>query len=173
MSRVEGVKAVRTPDASRFWDSTWSGDDAPSLSLPSVEPARPGGEATLLPGDRWVWVNLWATWCGPCKREMPLLLAFAERLRAEGVAVELWFVSVDDDASTLARFLAENPEVAPGHSVRVLSQSELESWMKRYTAAPVSAIPVNLVAAPGGRLRGLRAGSIREGDYPLVRALFR
>jgi thiol-disulfide isomerase/thioredoxin len=172
-SRVEGVKAVATPDIGHFCDSTWSGDASPLLSLPKVEPARPGTRLPSVATDRFVWINLWATWCGPCRREMPLVLKFVERLRLEGVGVDLWFVSIDDTAADLTRFLKEYPEVAPGNSVRVVSQKEFETWMKQLTTAPATSIPINLVAAPGGRLRCIRVGSLREGDYPVVKTLFR
>jgi thiol-disulfide isomerase/thioredoxin len=45
-------------------------------------------------GGRGTLVNAWASWCGPCKREMPMLLAVAENLRPRGVHVML--VSVDE-----------------------------------------------------------------------------
>lgn len=32
-------------------------------------------------------VNLWATWCGPCVKEMPSLAKLAEALKSQGVAV--------------------------------------------------------------------------------------
>jgi thiol-disulfide isomerase/thioredoxin len=172
-SRVEGVKAAATPDVARFCDATWSEETAPVLSLPRVEPARPGTTVPALARDRFIWINLWATWCGPCRREMPLVIKFAERLQAEGVAVDLWFISIDDRAEDLSRFLQENPGVAPGSSVRVVSQKEFATWMKQYTSAEASSIPINLVAAPGGRLRCIRVGSLRDGDYPTVKAVFR
>ncbi len=39
-------------------------------------------------------VNAWASWCGPCRREIPMLEAMAENLRPQGVAFVL--VSVDE-----------------------------------------------------------------------------
>jgi thiol-disulfide isomerase/thioredoxin len=38
-------------------------------------------------------VNLWATWCGPCVKEMPSLAKLAEALKSQGVAV----VAISED----------------------------------------------------------------------------
>ena len=43
---------------------------------------------------RAVVLNLWATWCGPCRAEFPDLVAFDAERAADGVEVR--FVSVDD-----------------------------------------------------------------------------
>lgn len=42
-------------------------------------------------------VHFWATWCAPCKRELPALIALASRLPPAGFRLVL--VSVDEDAS--------------------------------------------------------------------------
>jgi thiol-disulfide isomerase/thioredoxin len=170
-SRVEGVKVAATPDVARFCDASWAPGAGPLLALPLIESARPGVPAPVLSRGRWVWVNLWATWCVPCRREMPLLGDFVTRLRADGVAVDLWFVSIDESADDLHRFLAANPAVAPAPSVRVLSQAGFRSWMAGLTSAEASAIPINLIAAPDGRLRCLRSGSLRDGDFPVIRTV--
>jgi cytochrome c biogenesis protein CcmG, thiol:disulfide interchange protein DsbE len=39
-------------------------------------------------------VNFWATWCGPCKAEMPALQAYLERHKAEGL--EVLAISMDN-----------------------------------------------------------------------------
>jgi peroxiredoxin len=49
---------------------------------------------------RVVMVNFWATWCGPCRQEMPQLNRLYEKYRASGFV--LLGVNVDDDASKAA-----------------------------------------------------------------------
>jgi len=173
LARTEGVMASgQAPAPERWCDAFYAGSDAPPLALPKVVPARPGEQLPLLPTDRWVWVNLWATWCGPCRREMPLLLRWHEQLVKEGVAVDLCFVSVDEREQDLESFLKENPAMAPGNSVRLASPSGLEHWLTGFRGAPTGTIPLQIIAAPGGRVRCIRAGSLRDGDFPVVKALF-
>jgi len=173
VSRVEGVKAGgQTLAPERWCDLFYTGADAPALVLPKVVPARLGQPLPALRTDRWVWVNLWATWCGPCRREMPLLLRWHEQLDKDGIAPDLWFLSVDTKEQDLTRFLQENPTVAPGNSVRLAAAPDLDRWLAGFAGAPIGSIPLQIIAAPGGRVRCIRAGSLREGDYPVVKALF-
>jgi len=51
-------------------------------------------------------VNFWATWCPPCRREMPLLDAMNARLAGDGARVVA--ISVDREPDHVRRFLAEN-----------------------------------------------------------------
>jgi len=45
-----------------------------------------------------VLVNFWATWCGPCREEMPHLNALYDKYRKSGVV--LLGVNIDDDPAT-------------------------------------------------------------------------
>jgi thiol-disulfide isomerase/thioredoxin len=59
-------------------------------------------------GRKGTIVNAWASWCGPCRREVPMLQALAANLKPQGVEIVL--VSVDepkDEAKALA-FLKDN-----------------------------------------------------------------
>ena len=50
-------------------------------------------------------VNLWATWCGPCRLEMPQLVGFADKYKDKNLQVI--GVSVDDAPDAIRAFAAE------------------------------------------------------------------
>jgi thiol-disulfide isomerase/thioredoxin len=53
-----------------------------------------------------VLLDFWASWCEPCKRELPLLAKLAPRLRAQGV--EIVTVNIDDNQKNAESFLKEH-----------------------------------------------------------------
>jgi len=53
-----------------------------------------------------VFLNVWATWCGPCVAEMPSIARLAADPRLKDVAFV--GISVDDDAAPVRRFLKEH-----------------------------------------------------------------
>jgi thiol-disulfide isomerase/thioredoxin len=61
-----------------------TGDAAPALKGVTLD-GKPFDLAALK--GKVVVVNLWATWCTPCRQEMPLLDAFAKKYATRGVVV--------------------------------------------------------------------------------------
>jgi thiol-disulfide isomerase/thioredoxin len=170
VARYEAVKAAPTA-ASRWCDSSFTGD-GPRLSLPPLA-APPAGRAQLtLPAGKRVWLNLWATWCQPCLREMPLLLEWQSDLRKDGVDVEVLLLSLDEDAPAYEKFLAEHKELAAAKVGRAQSQAGYELWVRSFVKDPGVPIPLHLLATAGS-VRCVRAGSLREGDYPAAKSVLR
>ncbi len=75
-----------------------------------MEPrAAPPLNATLLDGTRFsvaehsgkvVLINFWATWCGPCRTEMPALDTFYRKYRERGLV--MLAISLDEPAQASA-----------------------------------------------------------------------
>ncbi len=75
---------------------------ATASSIPNVTPAAFKAKVASFKGKPLV-VNFWATWCDPCKAEMPRLAAAARKYAGR---VEFLGVDVQDDPAIAARFAA-------------------------------------------------------------------
>jgi thiol-disulfide isomerase/thioredoxin len=84
------------------------GHPIPDLSLKRLD----GGGTIRLGSMRGkvVLLDIWASWCAPCKEEMPLLDEIAARLHRKGV--EIIAVSIDEDRASAEAFLATRPRWA-------------------------------------------------------------
>lgn len=94
-----------------------------------------------------VMINFWATWCGPCRQEMPLL----EQLytRYEGLGFTLLGVNIEEDSKLADRFLEETPVTFP-----ILFDPE-NGVSKLYN---VSAMPSTVLVDRAGNVRYLHHG---------------
>jgi peroxiredoxin len=121
---------------------------APDFTLKSAE-----GRNLRLQEQRGqvVLVNFWASWCGPCKQEMPHLNRIYDKYRASGFT--LLAVNIDDDprhgAATAAKWGLKFP---------VLLDAE-KSVTRLYD---LGAMPATVLIDRDGRVRYLHRG-YREG----------
>ncbi len=82
------------------------GRPAPDLVLKTLDGSQSSLRGLLKPGRRLL-VNVWATWCAPCRAEMPELEAMRVRLASKGI--DLVGLNVDSEPDADVRgFLKEN-----------------------------------------------------------------
>ena len=178
-SRVAAVSAGAGAQTPAGWCDQYRPDaEAPTLSLPAAV-AVGGGPAPAILKGRWWWVNLWATWCKPCLREMPLLPRWREAFGREGIKLDLVYLSIDSSLEDLKAFLASHRELIPpgAISLRLSDPSTdaeaLAKWLTDRGLPEDQTIPIHLLVDPAGKLRCLRAGSISDSDFSIVEALLR
>lgn len=84
--------AQGTPEPAQGGTDPAKGSVAPVFELKSI----PDGKATQLTGYRGkaVLLNFWATWCGPCKIEMPWLVDLQKKYGPQGL--QIVGVAMDD-----------------------------------------------------------------------------
>lgn len=136
----------------------WSGDAPPPLVLMSLD-----GKQHNLADYRGnvVVLNFWATWCGPCVKEMPAFEKLAKRLSGERFA--LLTVNFGEEASRVEPFLKKI-----GVDVPVLLDPDMgtsKAWVK-------SGLPTTYVIDPEQNIRYQVLG-ILEWDSPKVVAKIR
>jgi thiol-disulfide isomerase/thioredoxin len=119
---------------------------------------------------KWVWINLWAAWCGPCKEEMPRLIAWQDKLRAAGVMIDLAFVSLDDDERQLHRFLEGQPAGGVRASYWLPEGSGRGTWMAGLGLKEMPELPVQALVGPSGEVACVIQGAVEEPDYPAILA---
>ncbi len=80
---------------------------APATAAPDFTLHAMGGPNLRLKEQRGrvVMVNFWATWCGPCRQEMPQLNRLYEKYKSSGFV--LLGVNVDDDVAKAAEVAAK------------------------------------------------------------------
>jgi thiol-disulfide isomerase/thioredoxin len=127
------------------------GQPAPALRLNSID-----GTAYDLTGARghWVFVHFWASWCGPCKREMPAIQRLMNRLRDP--RLELVMVNTAETEDEAFTFLASvAPDVVPLMDTQGLVT---EQWQPR-------GLPATFLVDPQGHIRYQALGG-RAWDTP-------
>jgi cytochrome c biogenesis protein CcmG, thiol:disulfide interchange protein DsbE len=94
-------------DASRI-PSALIGKPAPEFELPALSGLGAQGLSTadLRKGHVSV-INIFASWCAPCRQEHPVLMSLASDEALKGLGVELYGLSYKDEAANALNFLHE------------------------------------------------------------------
>lgn len=111
---------------------------------------------------RTVVLNLWATWCSPCLKEMPALDRLAGKLAAEGIAIVA--LSLDDGG--------------PAQVLPYLKKLKVTRLINRYDPAQrafqdfaVRGLPTTLIISPQGRVVARLEGAAVWDSKEMIRQI--
>lgn len=131
------------------------GNPAPAISLSDMDGSH---YALSQSRGRWVFVHFWASWCGPCRREMPTIGRLQRQLT--GGSMDFVLINTAEDEDTIFSFLAA---VAPSlHSYMDRDGLLTRQWAPR-------GLPATFFIDPQGRQRYLALGG-RPWDKPAYQA---
>ncbi len=171
-ARFEAVRA-EAPAGGSFCEKSFpaSGPGAKRYAAPPLRALPPGVKGPAEPAvGGWTWVNLWATWCTPCRDELPLLAKWRDALAREGRPFRLELLSADApaDGAALAKAIASG---LPGPVTWLRGEDDLGPYLDSLGIDRNAALPIHALVDPRGQLRCVRVGAIHDRDYPVVKAM--
>lgn len=142
-----------------------AGDNAPrekqKADYPPIATAVAEAEIKNLDGTTWkvadkkgkvLLLNMWATWCGPCRSEMPTLVKLQEANRDKGLEV-IGLNTDDETVEDIARFVAE---MKLNYTI-VWADTGLQNALLKISK--FGGIPQSFIIDRNGDLRGVFRGA--------------
>lgn len=139
---------IKPPFGIRHYDKGM----APDFSLLDTD-----GETFKLNSTRghWVFLHFWASWCGPCREEMPALQLLADTMQNE---LKIVMVNTAEDEDTIFTFLGDiNVEL---NSLMDVDGLVTEAWKPR-------GLPTSFLINPEGEVKYQAIGGREwgKGEY--------
>lgn len=133
------IKAEKTIEA---MEKTEVGQPYINLTLKDA-----AGEAValsnLIGAGRWVLIDFWATWCGPCRGEIPFLEAAYAKYSKKGF--NIYGVSLDRDHDAWVSFISDK---MPWTNVI----NDFDAKWSAADAYGITSIPTNFLISPDGKI---------------------
>ena len=124
-------------------------------------PLLAGGNASLSSyRGKVVILNFWATWCPPCRVEMPSMETLYRRFSAQGL--EILAVDIGEDASSVRQFIRN-----AGYTFPVMFDSD----NRVSSVYGIEAIPTTYIIDREGKIVGRIIGSITWDNQRVIAAI--
>ena len=142
-----------------------SSDGAAGVCDPNAKPANLNFTLKDVAGNdvklssykgKVILLNFWATWCGPCKLEIPWFNEFQQKYKDKGFTV--LGVSADDTVEQLKPFVAEFKMSYP-----VLVGKDREDVQE--ALGPVWGLPTTLIITRDGKVCKRHMGLVKKADF--------
>jgi thiol-disulfide isomerase/thioredoxin len=125
------------------------------MDLPAIQRAVHAHGHPLL-------VHFWASWCGPCLEELPLVDTFARDMKARGV--DVISLSLDDPARAGAHVVEVLTARAPNLTRNIVKVSDSDAFISAIDARWEGAIPAVFAYDDKGKLRDRIIGEASRRD---------
>ena len=139
--------------------------NSPTDIKPSDFPLAPAGilqaEIKMLDGTSFkledkkgkvILINLWATWCGPCRAEMPELVVMQDKYRDKGFEI----IGLDTDSETVEEINVFAEKMKLNYQLGYADRALLGEFIK---LSKMNGIPQSIVIDRENRLTGVFAGA--------------
>ena len=93
-------------------------------------------------------INFWATWCGPCRAEIPAFIRLRERYRDRGL--EIIGVSLDEEPDETVSEFARQLHIS--YPVAIATLDDVQGY------GPIDQIPTTFIVDRQGRIDSRRLG---------------
>lgn len=147
ISAAENTASINLPFGIRQYDI----GTAPDFILQDIDSENFALKSTR---GHWVFLHFWASWCGPCKEEMPTIQILADTLQNENFRIVM--INTAEDADVIFTFLGEmNIEL---NSLMDADGQVTEVWKPR-------GLPTTFLINPEGEVKYQAIGG-REWNMP-------
>ena len=133
------------------------------IGQPFIDIAQPNADGELVslesvvrnPANKYVLLDFWASWCGPCMMELPFLVKSYEMFHDKGF--EIYGVSLDSEADAWKEAMADNKMTW----INVAAMNDEEQ--KATKAYAIQSIPSNFLIGPDGTIvaKNLRGDDVK------------
>ena len=150
---------VLLPKLARSSHIKKDGQEAPQFSLPITANGDPGARIDLkeMRGHP-VLLDFWASWCGPCAMEAPVIQRISERYKEKGLAVVGVNIEADDVPPLIQRYAADRGLTYPMVSADGATQR----------AYAVSKLPSLILIDKEGKIASFTVGPLDEGSLSAI-----
>lgn len=96
-----------------------------------------------------VFLNLWATWCGPCRVEMPSIQKLYDRIDKDKIQFIILSIDKDEDLPKIVKYIDKNQYTFPVYQPKGFLPSQLS----------VPSIPTTFIVDPDGNIVSKKVGT--------------